>query len=211
MQLWNSLGPSLVRTQVFEPVWPAGSPPGPHEHDGSSRNLSVLLFPSGDIRWLKPVIGRRCRLGRHVDHHRGTDQLIQGNLVGGMMSRREMDRGIEMSTAMLRGREVVRCVVVAAWGYFVGYHFQGEGLRGGPIDRLTGEIPAQVHPASSRKSVRGRPGLTGEDPQSENREAENRRAHGISCRREGGSRLPRYDALHKRTHPNRPRVGRATG
>ena len=55
-----------------------------------------------------------------------------------------MDRRVEVGSAVLRGREIVRGVVVALLGDAIGDFFQLERFRGGPEDRLIAVVVREV-------------------------------------------------------------------
>jgi hypothetical protein len=90
------------------------------------------------------IVRVRVGLRPHVDRDRRSDDLAQGDLVGGVALGREVDRGVEVRAAVLRAFEVVGGVVRAAFGLAVGDLGQLEALRSRPVDRLCVERLAEI-------------------------------------------------------------------
>src|SRR5207249_9339555 len=94
--------PGNVTTEIALLVRPARAPARAQKHQRAGRDRSEPSFPGLNVLQSQPVVGITRRLPRDVDHDRGPDQLLDGNLADRRLSLRELDWLVEMGPPLLR-------------------------------------------------------------------------------------------------------------
>ncbi len=136
MQVARAFLAAQRRSQIALGAWPSFREAGPDQNDRIHRDRSVLLLEALDVVGGHLVVGVTLALLRDVDDDRRTHQLLNGNLVDGQMSFREMNRRIDVRATVLGGEEAVGGVVIACRGDAVSVAAELEPLGRGPVDRL---------------------------------------------------------------------------
>src|SRR5713226_999962 len=97
----------LIRAKVLLPIAPKPSPATVHEHNRTTRYLSLLFFPSLDIRRLQTIVGIRLDFAPYVDDHGGSNGPPQRDLVRRPLSLSKVKRGVHVGSDMLRRAVII--------------------------------------------------------------------------------------------------------
>jgi hypothetical protein len=113
---------------------------------------------------LDPIVPIGARAVTDIDDNREAHQAGERHLLGRLVGGREMGRRVKVGAAVLSSGEIVGLVVPAPGCLPAKDAVQAKGGGRGPVDRLGGEIMAEVDPPPSCKRIMGdaAPGASGE-------------------------------------------------
>src|SRR5919108_6463034 len=166
MQLRDGSLAALGGAEVARGIGPETRVAGANQHDRRLRDLAVRTFPRREIVDDNAVVRLIRGLAGHVDHDGIANELVECYLFDRVVSFREVRGRVEVRTAVLRGREVVRSIVIALRRYAVGNFVEPEPLRRGPVDGLLAVVVREIDERSAGPACargRARAGAGGED------------------------------------------------
>ena len=122
---------------------------GVKQHNRAVGNLPVFFLPRFQISDRDLVVCVSLCSGRHIHHDCSPGELVERELVHGLVAFGEMDRRVDVCAAVLGGAIAVRRVEVAFGCLAVELGFQREALGGRPVERFVGELVREINPSAA--------------------------------------------------------------
>ena len=113
VQLCYGLRTSPIGAEILPRIRIEFPPARAQQHNDTVRNAAVRILPSLQILLGYQVISIRGTLFCYVDDHARGPEPLQRNLINRRLPLREMNRGVDVRSTVLRGAEAVGGIVIA--------------------------------------------------------------------------------------------------
>src|SRR5438445_3043970 len=149
MEFRDRIRPFLVRAEILFRVRPMAGETGVKQYNRAVGNLKVSLLPRFQIGDRDPVVRVFLRTGRHIHHDRRPGELVDRELIHGLVALGEMDRRVDVRAAVLGGAIAVRRVEIAFGCLAVELGFQHEAFGRRPVKGFGGKLVCEIDPSAA--------------------------------------------------------------